>query len=326
MKVLFISSTNKKNDTGPIVKTQGEALKHIGITVDYFGVERGGFGGYLRAAFLLTRRLHDNHYDLIHAHYGMSAWVALLGVRNRPLIVSFMGDDILGANRQDGTVTKISLLIAQINIFLSKRVFSHSIVKSFEMLGKMGHNKVTVIPNGINLDLFCPADKSSARDKISIDPDVRLIIFVSDPSREEKNYLLAEAAVKLTNDQKITLLPVFNCDQSSLPAYYNAADLVLLTSFHEGSPNVIKEAMACNCPVVSTDVGDVRGMTGGTEGCYISSFEPADVSEKIQMAITFRAQKGQTNGRERIIELGLDSGTVAWKIEGVYKKVLSNAN
>jgi teichuronic acid biosynthesis glycosyltransferase TuaC len=325
MKVLFVSSTNNKDDTGPIVKTQGEALRLIGITVDYFGIGRGGFGGYIRAAILLARHLHDNNYDIIHAHYGMSAWVALLAGRTSPLVVSFMGDDILGANRRNGAVKKTSLFVAQINILFSKWFFSHSIVKSGQMLGKMDHKKVSVIPNGINLDLFCPTDKLSARDKISIEPASKLIIFISDPLREEKNYLLAAAAVKLINDQGIILLPVFNCNQSKLPDYYNAADLVLLTSFHEGSPNVIKEAMACNCPVVSTDVGDVRMVTCRTEGCYISSFDPADVSEKIVQAIIFRGEKGQTNGRDRIIELGLDSETVAWQIEGVYKKVLSTA-
>jgi teichuronic acid biosynthesis glycosyltransferase TuaC len=326
MKVLFVSSTNKKNDTGPIVKTQGEALRQIGITVDYFGIGGGGAGGYLRAATLLARHFHDNSYDIIHAHYGMSAWVALLAGRHAPLVVSFMGDDILGSNRHGGAVKKISLLIARINILFSKWFFSHSIVKSGEMLGKMNHKKVSVIPNGINLGLFCPADKLSARNKISIEPAVKLITFISDPSREEKNYLLAAEAVKLINDQAVILLPVYNLNQSNLPDYYNAADLVLLTSFHEGSPNVIKEAMACNCPVVSTDVGDVRMVTGRTEGCFISSFDPADVSEKIMQAIIFRVEKGQTNGRDRIIELGLDSETVAWQIEGVYKKVLSGVS
>src|SRR4030042_4531165 len=102
--------------------------------------------------------------------------------------------------------------------------------------------------------------------------------------------------------------------------YLNAADVLLLTSFHEGSPNVIKEAMACNCPVVSTDVGDVRWVVGNTSGYYISSFDPGELAEKIKLAIVFREKHRQTNGRDRISELGLDSETVAKKIIDVYKK------
>lgn len=101
--------------------------------------------------------------------------------------------------------------------------------------------------------------------------------------------------------------------------HHNAADVVLLTSLWEGSPNAIKEAMACNCPVVSTDVGDVREVIGNTEGCYISSFEPRDVAKKIQMALDFSKR---TNGKQSIIELGLDSKTVANKIINIYTKVI----
>jgi teichuronic acid biosynthesis glycosyltransferase TuaC len=64
----------------------------------------------------------------------------------------------------------------------------------------------------------------------------------------------------------------------------NAADLLLLTSLTEGSPQVIKEAMACNCPIVATDVGDIREIIGYTDGCYITTFKPSDVAVKIQAA------------------------------------------
>ena len=104
--------------------------------------------------------------------------------------------------------------------------------------------------------------------------------------------------------------------------YYNAADLLLLTSKHEGSPNIIKEAMACNCPVVSTDVGDVRWVIGNTKGCYITSSNPVGVAQKVMLALEFSEKNSRTKGRERIMELGLDSDTIAAKIIAVYKKVL----
>ena len=99
--------------------------------------------------------------------------------------------------------------------------------------------------------------------------------------------------------------------------YFNASDLVLLTSFWEGSPNVIKEAMACNVPIVSTDVGDVKEVIGKTEGCYITSFDPEDVAEKIKLALKFGKR---TTGIEDIKHL--ESSLIAKKIIKIYKSVL----
>jgi teichuronic acid biosynthesis glycosyltransferase TuaC len=125
----------------------------------------------------------------------------------------------------------------------------------------------------------------------------------------------------------VLILHVINCVSiDELKYFYSAADLLLLTSFHEGSPNVIKEAMACNCPIVSTNVGDVPEVIGKTEGCFLASFDPIDVAEKMRFALEFAQTKGRTNGRQRIIELGLDSETVSAKIIEVYNKVLNIEN
>lgn len=322
MKVLFVSSSNNKKGLGPIIKSQGDSLELIGVDIDHFGIERGGIRGYCRSAILLAKHLKMNKYDIIHAHYGLSAIVALITKGKEKLIVSFMGDDIVGANRLDGSIRKSSILVAWLNILFSSWFYNHSIVKSQEMLNKMNHNSVSLIPNGVDVNVFYPADKANARNKLVFDAELKLVIFVSNPSREEKNYSLAYKAVNFLNDPSALLVPVYDNDHKRLHYYYNAADLLLLTSFHEGSPNVIKEAMACNCPIVSTDVGDVRWVMGNTEGCFISSFDAVNVSEKIKTAIEFRTKFGQTRGRERIIELGLDSETIAKRIVEVYKKVL----
>jgi glycosyltransferase involved in cell wall biosynthesis len=91
----------------------------------------------------------------------------------------------------------------------------------------------------------------------------------------------------------------------------------------EGSPNVIKEAMACNCPIVATDVGDIRWVLGETEGCYISSFDTKEFADKIRLALKYSETVGRTNGMKRIQELGLDSETIAKRIIDIYKKALN---
>jgi len=116
-------------------------------------------------------------------------------------------------------------------------------------------------------------------------------------------------------------LAPYPIEHKHVTAYLNAVDVLVLTSFSEGSPNVIKEAMACNCPIVATDVGDVREIIGDTEGCYIAGFDANDVAKKIQLALQFGKR---TQGRNRLIELGLDSDTVAQKISSIYSNVLKN--
>ena len=102
----------------------------------------------------------------------------------------------------------------------------------------------------------------------------------------------------------------------------NGCDLALITSFNEGSCQFLKEAMSCNRPIVSTKVGDSEWIFGTTEGCYITRFDPEEVIINIQKALDFSQTKGQTNGRDRIIQLGLDSETIAGRVFEVYKKVL----
>jgi len=94
--------------------------------------------------------------------------------------------------------------------------------------------------------------------------------------------------------------------------------MVILTSKFEGSPNVIKEAMACNCPIVSTDVGDVREVIGNTEGCFITSFEPEGVAKKIKLAIEFNKK---TNGRDNITHL--DEKVIAQRLIDVYQSAIA---
>ena len=119
----------------------------------------------------------------------------------------------------------------------------------------------------------------------------------------------------MIKNPNLELLVVMGIASSKLYLYYSAADVLILTSFHEGSPNVIKEAMACNCPIVSTKVGDVEWITSKTEGCYIAERSIRDVADKLERAIYFANHQNRTNGRERIISLKLDDANIAQKFD-----------
>lgn len=342
MKVLFVCSGNSLLGISPIIKSQGESLKNSGIDIEYFTICGKGILGYLRNVPQLKNFINGKTYNLIHAHYGLCGIVAQLARRKEKLVVSFMGDDLIGAVGSNGNYSLFGNVLVMLNkIFLMH--YDFVIVKSKELAEKVNRKDKEVIPNGVDLSMFFEVKKNEARARLKIEPDKRVIIFVSNPARKEKNFKLAEEAVKFLDNNKIQLLPVFNVNQEELKYYYSAADLLLLTSIHEGSPNVIKEAMTCNCPVVSTDVGDVRWIIGETEGCFLVSEKSPkgmasqnekrettsaelikETSDKLREALEFAEKFGRTKGRERIIYLGLDSETVAKKIIKVYENVLNS--
>lgn len=324
MKILFVSSGNSKLGISPIIKNQGESLQDKNIEINYFTIIGKGLKNYLIHIFLLKKHTKENNYDIIHAHFGLCGIVAQLARNKEKLVVSFMGDDIIGSVESSGKYTLFSKLLVSINkIFLKK--YDFIITKSQNLAQKTKiKSRIEIIPNGVDFKKFKYVGRENARTILDINSEKKIIIFVSNPDRKEKNYKLAQDALYLMNDKNIELISVYSIDQEKLNLYYSAADLLILTSYHEGSPNVIKEAMACNCPIVSTDVGDVRWIIGKTKGCDISSFEPQNVTEKIRSALDFSEKIGRTKGHERLVELGLDSETVAKKIITIYKSVLNS--
>lgn len=194
-----------------------------------------------------------------------------------------------------------------------------TIVKSKDMKLALEIDKVEVIPNGVDLDIFRPMNKNDCRKELGWDIEKKIILFAADPKRPEKNFSLAKKATENLNIQDVELKVIYPVPHKDIPLYLNAADLLLSTSLWEGSPNIIKEAMACNCPIVSTDVGDVKWLLDGVERCFIAANDPNDIVNKIRKALDI---KGKTKGREKLISLGLDSKNIAKKIVSVYEKVM----
>jgi len=199
--------------------------------------------------------------------------------------------------------------------------WSKTIVKSEDMKIRLGLNNAVILPNGVDLNLFKPLDKKECRNKLGWDLDKKYILFASNPDRPEKNFALAKQTIENLNNDKIELKVVYDVDHKLMPIYLNAADVLLLTSKWEGSPNIVKEAMACSIPVVATEVGDVKWLLKGLEGCYITSHNFIDITDKLSLTLNFNAR---TTGREKLIQHGLDSESVAQKIIKVYKNILND--
>lgn len=307
MDVVFIFRGYGKDSGNIIVDRQRNAIEREGINITCYTIENGGLFGYIKAFQKLKRELKGKYFDLIHAHYNISGFVSALASK-KPVCCSLMGSDIFQQNNVLKLITKL----------FSKYLWKSVIVKSLEM--KQLIPSALIIPNGVDFINFRPINKNESQNFTGFDHLVHNIIFVAkNPEAKVKNLELAKHAIKLTGMNNIKLHIISDIDFSLLPYYYNAADLILLTSFSEGSPNVIKEAMACNCPIVATDVGDIRQMIEDTEGCFITSFDPIEISNKIKLALNFGKR---TNGREKIKHL--DNKIIAKQIISVYKKILKN--
>lgn len=320
IKVIFVASGNKKGGSvNSFVRSQYESLEKEGLEMRLFPVVGHGVMGYLNAVVALRKIIRQEKPDIIHAHYsvcGHVAALACLGLCHKPKIVV----SILGSFPTQSRKWKLVR-------YCIKHIWNASIVKSQRTANQLGLS-VHIIPNGVNLDVFHPMDHAEARKVVGFEEGIKYIIWCSNPyNRPEKNWPLAEAAVKQLqvthHTSNISLVPVYDKTPSEVMAYMNAADCLLLTSDSEGSPNVIKEAMACNCPIVTTDVGDVKERLHNLDGCFVApngdlSFVIGELAKDLEKTLAFGKR---TEGRKRIVEDRLEISQIAKRIIEVYEQV-----
>ncbi len=300
--VLFVCSGNRLGHCTAAIMGQQRALEESGVRVSFFYIRGGGVGSYIKSVFRLRRLLKEDGFYVIHAHYGLSAVVASLAGA-RPLIVSLMGSDVYGLRWIRGMVR-----------FFAAHIWPVTIVKSEQMVGKLNLNNLKVIPNGVDFSLFREVPKRESRQKAGFHSAVH-ILWPADPLRDVKNFGLARAAIKMLKTEGCELSVIKYKGLEEMPEFYNAADVVLVTSRWEGSPNVVKEALACNIPVVSTAVGDVEKWLSGIEGCKVCDSDALSIARGLEYALTF---KGRIRAREQISEL--DNRLVIEELLNIYKR------
>jgi teichuronic acid biosynthesis glycosyltransferase TuaC len=306
----------------PFIKSQTDSLEKAGIKVELLNLK--GYESqfnYILGAGKIKEIVRENNIDLIHAHYVYCGLSALLARTGKPIVLSLMGSDLLGSTTKKGKVS----LRGKADSFLSKVISKYVdkvIVKTMQMKSELPFsNKVEVIPNGVNFDVFKPMDKSNCRKELGLDSETFYAIFLADPVNNEKNYPLAEASINFFKQkygiEKAEMLVIKNVSHTEIVKYLNACDVLLFTSFLEGSPNAIKEAMACNTPIVSTDVGDVKEIISGTKNCFIVPYDENKAAETLKEVYDNRER---TNGRERIDYLNEE--VISERIIKVYKELV----
>lgn len=305
MKVLIVASYNK-NYFAPFILEQVDALRQVGCEVDYYGVIGKGIKGYLSAFSLLRKKIKSFKPDVIHAHYGLSGLLANLQ-RSVPVVTTYHGSDINLPKVL--RLSKIAMKLSAWNIFVSQKNVDIAQPKK----------KYILLPCGVNLPNYNESEISATKQKLNWNLNKKYILFAGAFDNRVKNAKLAQDSVSLLEDAELIELKGYTREQ--VTALFYAVDAFLMTSFTEGSPQVIKEAMACGCPIVSVDVGDVAERIEGLGGCYIAERNPQNIASKLQQALSL---KTRTKGRERIIELGLTNDLIAKKLVEIYEDVLKN--
>jgi len=292
------------------VKSQADSLNNKRIELKIVSIIGKGVWGYLKNIPQLRKQIMAFNPDIIHSHYFFCGIIAALASRKIPIVVSLMGSDT--------HQSKIMKLIIKL---FSDYKWTKTLVKSEDMKIRLGLKNAVVIPNGVDLNLFHPLDKKECRQKLGWDLDNKYVLFASNPDRKEKNFGLAQATIDKIKINFVELKIIYNIDHSQMPVYLNAADVLLLTSKWEGSPNIVKEAMSCNLPVVATKVGDIEYLFGNTEGYYYTDPDPDKLAEKINYVLN---NDIKPNGRQRIIDLKLDSESIADKLIQLYQEVIQS--
>lgn len=302
------------------IETQIDSLRNLCDEIDTFQIDGHKIFKHLDA--ILQLETVADKYDLIHAHYGLYGLDAYFSKRNTPLIISFMGSDLLGTPDFNGKLIPYTRIEASVSRWLSR----HSdavIVKSKEMAEVIPSVNTQVIPNGVDIERFFPTEKEEARNILGWDLKQNYVLFPGDPNRPEKNFRLADTIIKSISahfSYGITLISLVGIEPDLVPVYMNAVDMLLLTSLSEGSPNVIKEAMACCTPIVSVPVGDVEDNISFIKGCYLASFEIMDLAKTTEICLSDGIAK--TDGRRVLLEKDLTLTAVAKRIYHVYEQAL----
>lgn len=308
-----------KPQTTHFIKRQAEFLRAHGVDVDvfYFRAFRRPMA-YLRAWIGVQRRLASGRYDLVHAQWGQSAVPAL--PKRLPLVVTFRGGDVHGIPDGKGGQRLMGHLLQAICRYVARRADAIILV-SDHMRALLGRHRTPmhVFPSGIDFSLFRHIPRDEARRHLGLPADRRLILFAGDPASARKRHGLAQAAIAVL-DRTIPaeLVVTWGVPHTEMPYYMNACDAMVFTSSQEGSPNVVKEALACDLPIVSVAVGDVATRLAGVANCEVVADDgPGTIAAALQRVL----RNGErSTGREAVRDL--DENVIARGVIAVYRAVL----
>jgi teichuronic acid biosynthesis glycosyltransferase TuaC len=324
VRVLMITSgwpQPGQPQTTHFIKRQAEFLRAAGVHVDvfHFRGERRPWN-YALAWLRARRRLAFGRYDLVHAQFGQSGLLAL--PKRVPLVVTYRGSDILGIVGQGGRYTRAGRILQRLTRMVATQADAVIVVSEHMKRHLPASVPATVLPSGLDLTLFRPVPRDAARARLGLPLDRRLVLFAGNPAVPRKRYELAKRAIELLNPSlPVELIVAWGVPHADMPYLMSACDAMVFTSMQEGSPNVVKEALACDLPVVSVHVGDVAERLGGIDGCELCPDERPETIAASLARVLERRQR--IAGRATVIHL--DENTLTARLIALYHSVLQRS-
>ncbi|MBP5539669.1 MAG: glycosyltransferase [Bacteroidales bacterium] len=320
MRILHITNNypSERNPAfGSFVQSQVASLQASGVDCAVFFVDgRGCVWRYLRAWMRLVWHLLTHRYDVLHCHHALTG--LLLCLTGAPLfsrcVLSYQNSPSYEWGR--GT------------FFLLYPFFRRFILK-FRDEALSGYKKVCVIPNGCSPERFRPMDKAECRRELGLEPEGSYVLFIDANARraakkhsQKRRDRFDVALIRLCECLGKPVHPMILQDEDPLrmPLWYNAADLFLLTSDYEGSPNAVKECLMCNTPVVATPVGDLPYLAKYCPDCHVvPDFDPNTLAQKAWEVMTGVAGGPGQTSRDALLKLGYGLEDTASKLVEMYR-------
>ena len=299
---------------------QMRSLNAVNVNVEYgFFSGRRSPATLLRAGLRIRRIARSQRAEVVHVLWGITAGLIAVIFAGCPVVISFCGSDLFGNVDRQGRrmlAGRASRLLSQLSALGARRIIVKS-EKMRDVLWAATRHKSIVIPNGVDRDRFVPMAREEARARLGWSSSSQVMLFFPGEAAAVKNAPLAEAVTVRVQElmPSVTLLCVDNVAHDELVLYYNAADVMLLTSFHEGSNNSLKEAMCCNLPIVSVDCGDARERLGGVRNSFV--VDQYDAGRLADAIVTVLERGERSDGRLYTDVLALDQ--IASRLRLVYE-------
>jgi teichuronic acid biosynthesis glycosyltransferase TuaC len=320
LRILFVSPGALVGAHLPFVRREAEALRAAGHAVEVFSFDNSSYLPWklLFQVSKLRTALKALRPDVVHAQFGkFNALVAALARGRLPLVITFRGTDINRNTKYGSIRSAIGLAASQLAAFLADGL----VCVSREIQDKVWSGRpCMVVPTGVDLGTFVPMEREEARRQLGYGADERIVLFNAGRNPAVKDPGLAEDAVGIAESLigRIRFVVLDgSADPQDVPLYMNAADCLLVTSRTEGSPTVVQEAMACNLPVVSVDVGDVRERLEGVAHCAVTDRDAAALGAALIKVLT---ERPRSDGREHAAALGVDA--IAARLAEFYAALL----
>jgi teichuronic acid biosynthesis glycosyltransferase TuaC len=321
LRILHVVPAGSSRSTMAFAHRVVDGLNAVGVENDVFSLRtRTSLSGIIAEARRLRRQVRRGRYHLVHAQYGTVTGFLAATCQPAPTVVTYCGSDLNPVPTIARMRWWVGHLLSQITAARARGVICVS--RQLRNRLRFGKAKAVVIPHGIDVEAFKPGDRLTARRRLGLDASARIILFNEGAAPAGKGGKLVREAmdnVKLRLPSAELVVLDGNLPPNSIPDYLRAADCLVCASDWEGSPNIVKEAVAVNLPIVSVDVGDVRELFGSLDSVMVVERTAGAIAAGLVTSLQ-RPDRPETAG---VIRGCLDTVSLARHILGVYEYALS---